>query len=72
MKAEASKLLANWVDGARDLEEFISLFDLSSDKTAEGALGAVLAECPELLNDIDLSTGEKCSRHASTTDALTH
>ena len=72
VKAEACKLFAKWVDATQDLEEFISLFDLSSDKTAEDALGAILAERPELLNDIDLSTGEKCSAHASTTDALTH
>jgi len=61
VKAEASKLLASWVDGTKDLEGFISLLDLSSDKIAEDALGAVLAERPELLNDIDLSTGEKRS-----------
>jgi condensin complex subunit 3 len=60
VKAEASKLLASWVDGTKDLEEFISLFDLSSGTIAEDALGAVLAERPELLNDIDLSIGEKC------------
>ena len=59
VKAEASKLLAKWVDGTQDLEGFISLFDLSSDNIAEDALGAVLAERPELLNGIDLSTGEK-------------
>ena len=59
VKAEASKLLAKWVDGTQDLEAFVSLFDLSSDNIAEDALGAVLAERPELLNDIDLSTGEK-------------
>jgi condensin complex subunit 3 len=58
VKTEASKLVASWVDGAKDLEEFMSLFDLSSDKTAEDALLAVLAERPELLKDIDLSTGE--------------
>ena len=56
VKAEASKLPAKWVDGTQDLEEFISLFDLSSDKTAEDALGAVLAGRQELLNDINLST----------------
>ena len=61
MKAEASKLLASWVDGAKDLEGFIPLFDLSSDRITEDALEAVLAERLELLNDIDLSTGEKCS-----------
>ena len=62
MKAEASKLLAKRVDGMQDSEAFISLFDLSSDKIAEDALGAVLAERPELFNDIDLSTGEKTFR----------
>ena len=61
MKAEASKLLASWVDGAKDLEGLISLFDLSSDRITEDALEAVLAERPELLNDIDLSIGGKCS-----------
>ena len=61
VKAEASKLLASWVDSTKDLEGFITLFDLSSDKIAEDALGAVLAERPELLNDIDLSIGGKCS-----------
>ena len=71
VKAEASKLLAKWVDGTQELEAFISLFDLSSDNIAEDALGAVLTERPELLNDIDLSTGEKRSGVVSTTDALT-
>ena len=71
MRAKASKLLAKWVNGTQDLEAFISLFDLSSDKIAEGALGAVLTERPELLNDTDLSTGEKRSGLGSTTDALT-
>jgi len=61
VKAEVGRLLASWVDGTKDLEEFVSLFDLSADKIAEDALGAVLAERPELLNDIDLSTGEKPS-----------
>ena len=61
VKAEASKLLASWVDGMKDLEEFVSLFDLSSDKIAEDALRAVLAERPELLGDIDLSAGEQLS-----------
>ena len=61
VKAEARKLLASWVDGTKDLEEFVSLFDLSVDKIAEDALGVVLAERPELLNDINLSTGEKRS-----------
>ena len=61
VKAEARKLLASWVDGTNDLEGFISLFDMSSDTIAEDALGAVLLERPELLDDIDLSNGEKCS-----------
>jgi condensin complex subunit 3 len=61
VKAEASKLLASWVDGMKDLEEFVSLFDLSSDKIAEDALGAVLVERPELLNEADLSAGENRS-----------
>ena len=61
VKAEASKLLASWVDGMTNLEEFVSLFDLSSDGIAEDALKAVLVERPELLNDIDLSTGERLS-----------
>ena len=50
-----------WVDDMQDLEAFISFFDLSSDKIAEDVLEADLAERPELLNDIDLSTGEKRS-----------
>lgn len=58
MKAEANKLLASWVE---DLEDFVSLFDLSSDEVAEDALCSVLAERPELLNDFDLSTGEEPS-----------
>ena len=62
VKAEASKLLALWVDGTQDLEAFISLFDLSYDKIVGDVLGAVLAVRPELLNDIDLSTGEKAFR----------
>ena len=61
VKVEASKLLAKWVDDTQDLEAFISLFDLSSDKIAEDALGAVLAERPEFLNDIDPSNGENRS-----------
>ena len=39
-----------------------AFFDLSSDKIVGGVLGVVLAERPELLNDIDLSTGEKTFR----------
>ena len=71
MKAEASKLLAKWVDGTQYLEAFISFFDLSSDKIAEDALWTVLSERPELPNDRDLSIGEKCSGLASTTDTPT-
>ena len=67
----APYLLAILVDGTQDLEAFISLFDQSSDKTAEGTLGVVLAERPEYLDDIDLSNGENRSGLASTTDALT-
>ena len=62
VKAKGSKLLAQWVDGTQDLEGFISLLDLSSDEIVEGALGIVLAERPELVHDIDLSTGEKTFR----------
>ena len=69
--AKASKLLAKWVDGTQDLEAFISLFDLFFDKIAEDALEDVLSGRPDLLNDIDLSTGKKHSGLASTTDALT-
>ena len=71
VKADASKLFAKWADGTQYLEAFISFFDLSSDRIAEDALGAVLAERPELFNDIDLSAGEKRLGLVPTTDTLT-
>jgi hypothetical protein len=53
VKTEASKLLASWVDGAKDLEDFMSRSStyplmISLRKTL---CVAVLAERPELLKD---------------------